>query len=168
MFRVLTVFLLFNFLSTSAQSISPLTINVGGYASKSLDFSIGESSSITYFQNNNQINLSTGFIQSFTPLVTGIVNRVFEEGEGLVLSPNPVIDFVRLKGVLSKSGFIEFHLIDQQGRILDTYPATYYINYIDKEINTSNLQGGAYFIRIIFSSKDGINQTTSFKFIKIN
>ena len=168
MFRVLTVFLLFNFLSTSAQSISPLTINVGGYASKSLDFSIGESSSIAYFQNTNQINLSTGFIQSFTPLVTGIVNRVFEEGEEFVLFPNPATDFVRLKGALSKPGFVEFHLIDQQGRILDTFPATYYFNYLEKEIYISHLQGGTYFIRLIYSSPDGLKQALSFKFSRIN
>jgi len=168
MFRVLTVFLLFTFLSTSAQSISPLTINVGGYASKSLDFSIGESSSIAYFQNTNQINLSTGFIQSFTPLVTGIVNRVFEEGEEFVLFPNPATDFVQLKGALSKPGFVEFHLIDLQGRILDTFPATYYFNYLEKEINISHLQGGTYFIRLIYSSPDGLKQALSFKFSRIN
>lgn len=168
MFRVLTVFLLFTFLSTSAQSISPLTINVGGYASKSLDFSIGESSSIAYFQNTNQINLSTGFIQSFTPLVTGIVNRVFEEGEEFVLFPNPATDFVQLKGALSKPGFVEFHLIDHQGRILDTFPATYYFNYLEKEINISHLQGGTYFIRLIYSSPDGLKQALSFKFSRIN
>ena len=168
MFRVLTVFLLFNFLSTSAQSISPLTINVGGYASKSLDFSIGESSSIAYFQNTNQIKLSTGFIQSFTPLVTGIVNRVFEEGEEFVLFPNPATDFVQLKGALSKPGFVEFHLIDLQGRILDTFPATYYFNYLEKEINISHLQGGTYFIRLIYSSPDGLKQALSFKFSRIN
>ena len=86
----------------------------------------------------------------------------------MVLSPNPATDYVRLKGGLSKPGFIEFHLIDLQGRILDTYPTTYYINYVDKEINTSQLQGGTYFIRLIYSSSDGIKQALSFKFIKIN
>lgn len=168
MFRVFTVLLLVSFLSASAQSISPLTINVGGYASKSLDFSIGESSSIAYFQNTNQLSLNSGFIQSYTPLVTGIVNRVFEEGEEFVLFPNPATDFVRLKGALSKPGFVEFHLIDQQGRILETYPTTYFINYVEKEINTASLKGGTYFIRLIYSSSDGLKQALSFKFSIIN
>jgi hypothetical protein len=168
MSRLLIILLLFSFLSTSAQSISPMTLNVGGAISKTLDYSLGESTSITYFQSSNQISLSSGFIQSFTPLVTGIVNRVFEAGEEFVLSPNPATEYVRLKSALSKPGFFEFHLIDQQGRILDTYPATYFINYLEKEINISHLQGGTYFIRLIYSSSDGEKQALSFKFIKIN
>lgn len=98
MFRLFTFLVLFVCFTSSAQSISPITINVGGGVSKSLDYSIGESASIAYFQSSNQISLSTGFIQSFTPLVTGIVNRIFEEGEAFVLSPNPGIDRLRLKG----------------------------------------------------------------------
>ena len=165
----------FNFLfiflvcfGVSAQSISPFTINVGGATVKTLDYSIGESASIAYLQNNTQLSLSTGFIQSFTPLVTGIINQVFEEGEGLTLSPNPASERIRLTGVLSRPGFFEFHLIDVQGRILDTYPSTYYINYLDKEINVTQLMGGTYFIRLIYSSPDGVNQSTSFKFSRIN
>jgi hypothetical protein len=154
--------------TASAQSISPFSINVGGATAKTLDYNIGESSSIAYFQNSAQFSLSTGFIQSFTPLVTGIINQVFEEGEGLTLSPNPASERIRLKGVLSRPGFFEFHLIDVQGRILETYPSTYYINYLDKEINVTQLMGGTYFIRLIYSSPDGVNQSKSFKFSRIN
>ena len=168
MFRLFTFLVLFVCFTSSAQSISPITINVGGGVSKSLDYSIGESTSIAYFQSTNQISLSSGFIQSFTPLITGIVNRVFEEGEEFVLFPNPSTNFVRIKGALSKPGFVEFHLIDQQGRILDTYPTTYYINYLEKEINISHLQGGTYFIRLIYSSSDDLKQSLSFKFSRIN
>lgn len=168
MFRLFTFLGLFVGFTSSAQSISPITNNVGGGVSKSLDYSIGESASIAYFQSTNQISLSSGFIQSFTPLVTGIVNRVFEEGEEFGLFPNPATNFVRLKGALSKPGFVEFHLIDQQGLILDTYPTTYYINYLEKEINISHLQGGTYFIRLIYSSSDDLKQSLSFKFSRIN
>ena len=168
MFRFLTILILLGCFSSSAQNISPITINVGGATTKSLDYSIGESASIAYFQSTNQISLSSGFIQSFTPLVTGIVNRVFEEGEEFGLFPNPASDFVRLKGALSKPGFVEFHLIDLQGRILDTYPTTYYINYLEKEINITHLQGGTYFIRLIYSSSDDLKQSLSFKFSRIN
>jgi len=162
-------FLLFiSVLRAPAQSISPTIVNVGGITSKTLDYSIGESASVAYFQITNQFSLSSGFIQSFTPLVTGIVNRFFEEGEGIVLSPNPATDYVRLKGGLAKAGFVEFHLIDLQGRFLNTYPTNYYINYVDKEINITQLQEGTYFIRLIYSSSDGVKQALSFKFIKIN
>ncbi|MHA8089235.1 T9SS type A sorting domain-containing protein [Aquirufa antheringensis] len=168
MFRLLFFFILLGCFSASAQSISPLTINVGGAVSKTLDYSVGESASIAYFQSSNQISLSSGFIQSYTPLVTGIVNRIFEAGEEFILSPNPATDYVRIKGALSQPGFVEFHLIDQQGRILETYPSTYYINYLEKEINTSSLQGGTYFVRLIYSSSDDLKQAISFKFSRIN
>jgi hypothetical protein len=168
MCKYLLAFLFLACFSASAQSISPFTINVGGASAKTLDYSIGESASIAYFQNSSQLSLSTGFIQSFTPLVTGIINQVFEEGEGLTLSPNPASERIHLKGVLSRPGFFEFHLIDAQGRILETYPSTYYINYLDKEINVAQLMGGTYFIRLIYTSPDGVNQSTSFKFSRIN
>ncbi len=168
MYKYLIALVFLACFSASAQSISPLTINVGGATNKTLDYSIGESASIAYLQNNTQLSLSTGFIQSFTPLVTGIINQVFEEGEGLTLSPNPASERIHLKGVLSRPGFFEFHLIDVQGRILETYPSTYYINYLDKEINVTQLMGGTYFIRLIYSSPDRVNQSTSFKFSRIN
>lgn len=164
----LLIWLLLITFCDSAQSISPFTVNAGGNVNKTVDFSIGESASIAYFQTSSQFSLSSGFIQSFTPLVTGIVNRVFEGGEAIVLFPNPASDFVRLKGAITTSGFFQFHLIDQQGRILEIYPNTYYVNYIEKEINTAHLQEGTYFIRLIYSSPEGINQALSLKFIKIN
>ncbi len=168
MYKYLFFFTFLACFTASAQSISPFSINVGGATAKTLDYNIGESSSIAYFQNSAQFSLSTGFIQSFTPLVTGIINQVFEEGEGLTLSPNPASERIRLKGVLSRPGFFEFHLIDVQGRILETYPSTYYINYLDKEVNVTQLMGGTYFIRLIYSSPDGVNQSKSFKFSRIN
>lgn len=166
--RTLIFFLLISFLSASAQTISPITINVGGFFSKTVDYSIGESASISYFQSTNSISLSTGFIQSYTPLITGIIHQVFEEGELLILFPNPATENIRIKGPISKSGFIEFHLLDLQGRLLETIPASYYINYLEKEINVAHLMGGSYFIRLIYSSAEGNNQFRSYKFIKID
>jgi hypothetical protein len=168
MLKLIYLFIFFVCFSASAQRITPFTINLGGNSSKTLEYSIGESASIAYLLNSNQLSLSTGFIQSFTPLVTGIINQVFEEGDGLTLSPNPASEIIHLKGVIARPGFFEFHLIDTQGRILETYPSTYYINYLNKEINVTQLMGGTYFIRLIYASTDGVNQSTSFKFIKIN
>ncbi|MFM6941820.1 MAG: T9SS type A sorting domain-containing protein [Aquirufa sp.] len=166
--RIFLIITLLNAFCGSAQSISPSTINVGGGLTTTLDYSIGESTSINYLQSTNQISLSSGLLQSYTPLITGIVNQVLEEGEAFVLSPNPATNYVQLKGALSKPGFVELHLIDLQGRILEYYPSTYYINYFEKEINTSHLQVGTYFLRLIYSSSDSIHQALSFKFSKIN
>jgi hypothetical protein len=123
------------------QSISPQTVNVGGnYTSVSgfsLDYSIGESSSIALFNFSDNSSLSTGVLQSFTPLVTGITNLSFTEGESITVSPNPASQNLRIKGLLNRPGFIEFHVIDVNGRVMNIEPKSYYINYFEKEFNVT-------------------------------
>jgi hypothetical protein len=153
------------------QSISPQTVNVGGSYSTvsgfSLDYSIGESSSIALFKFSDNSSLSTGVLQSFTPLVTGITNLSFTEGESITVSPNPASQNLRIKGLLNRPGFIEFHLVDVNGRVMTIDPRSYYINYFDKEINVSSFNEGVYFIRLLYHSIDSDTKSAVFKFIKI-
>lgn len=106
-------------------------------------------------------------MQSFTPLITGIVNLSFTEGDNITVSPNPASQNIRIKGILNQPGFIEFHLVDVNGRVLFIDPKSYYINYFDKEFNVSSFKEGAYFIRLMYQSIDGDNKSAVFKFIKI-
>jgi hypothetical protein len=153
------------------QSISPQTVNVGGSYSTvsgfSLDYSIGESSSIALFKFSDNSSLSTGVLQSFTPLVTGITNLSFTEGESITVSPNPASQNLRIKGLLNRPGFIEFHLVDVNGRVMTIDPRSYYINYFDKEFNVSSFNEGVYFIRLMYRSIDSETKSAVFKFIKI-
>ena len=165
------LFLLAPFFNTFCQSISPQTINVGGKANAasdfSLDYSIGESSSIALFKFSDNSSLSTGVLQSFTPLVTGITNLSFTEGESITVSPNPTSQNLRIKGLLNRPGFIEFHLVDVNGRVMTIDPRSYYINYFDKEFNVSSFNEGVYFIRLLYQSIDSDTKSAVFKFIKI-
>ena len=160
-------------LSTSlfGQSISPQTVNVAGSTSTvsgfSLDYSIGESSSITFFRLSDNSSLSTGVLQSFTPLVTGLVDLRFTEGESITLSPNPASTNLRIKGILNHPGFIEFHLVDINGRVMSMEPKSYYINFFEKEFNVSSFNEGIYFIRLMYQSMDNDTKSAVFKFIKI-
>ncbi len=153
------------------QSISPQTINVGGKANSasdfSLDYSIGESASIALFKFSDNSSLSTGVLQSFTPLVTGITNLSFTEGESITISPNPASQNLRIKGLLNRPGFIEFHVVDVNGRVMTIDPRSYYINYFDKEFNVSSFNEGVYFIRLLYQSIDSDTKSAVFKFIKI-
>lgn len=153
------------------QSISPQTVNVGGSYSTvsgfSLDYSLGESASIALFKFSDNSSLSTGVLQSFTPLVTGITNLSFTEGESITISPNPASQNLRIKGLLNRPGFIEFHLVDVNGRVMTIDPRSYYINYFDKEFNVSSFNEGVYFIRLLYQSIDSDTKSAVFKFIKI-
>lgn len=153
------------------QSISPQTVNIGGAVTSSsvytLDYSIGESSSISYYKLTDNSSISAGVLQSFTPLVTGIVNLSFTEGDNVTVYPNPASQNIRIKATLNHPGFIEFHLVDLNGSVLLIDPKSYYINYFEREFNISSFNDGVYFIRLMYQSIDGENKSAVFKFIKI-
>jgi hypothetical protein len=132
-----------------------------------LDYSIGESSSIALLKFSDNSSLSTGVLQSFTPLVTGLVDLSFTEGENITLSPNPASTNLRIKGLLNRPGFIEFHVVDVNGRVMSIDPKSYYINYFEKEFNVSTFNEGIYFIRLMYQSMDADTKSAVFKFIKI-
>jgi hypothetical protein len=106
-------------------------------------------------------------LQSFTPLVTGLVDLSFTEGESITLSPNPASTNLRIKGLLNRPGFIEFHVVDVNGRVMSIDPKSYYINYFEKEFNVSSFNEGIYFIRLMYQSMDTDTKSAVFKFIKI-
>ncbi len=157
--------------SAVGQSITPQTLNVGGSkpgtSGFTLDYSIGESASISFFKLSDNSSLSTGVLQSFTPLVTGIVDLSFTEGENITLSPNPASQNIRIKGILNHPGFIEFHLVDMNGRVINIESKSYYINYFEKEFNVSSFNEGIYFIRLMYQSMDNDTKSAVFKFVKI-
>lgn len=168
---ILVLLLIIPIATSFSQSISPQTVNVGGNYSTvsgfSLDYSISESSSIALFKFSDNSSLSTGVLQSFTPLVTGLVDLSFTEGENITLSPNPASTNLRIKGLLNRPGFIEFHLVDVNGRVMSIDPKSYYINYFEKEFNVSSFNEGIYFIRLMYQSMDADTKSAVFKFIKI-
>lgn len=167
------LFFLFGVLCLSipsfAQTISPSVINVGGLntktASFSLDFSIGEQSSITQYTASTSLGLTGGFLQAFSPLVTGLTRSPSNRELTLMLYPNPAADYTTLRGVLSTPGQLSFQLIDIQGRVLQSHPQQYFQNAVEKEFSISELAAGMYFIRLIYAGEDG-TQAMTLKLIK--
>lgn len=167
------LFLLFGVLCLSipsfAQTISPSVINVGGLntktASFSLDFSIGEQSSITQYTASTSLGLTGGFLQAFSPLVTGLTRSPSNRELTLMLYPNPAADYTTLRGVLSTPGQLSFQLIDIQGRVLQSHPQQYFQNAVEKEFSIAELAAGMYFIRLIYAGEEG-TQALTLKLIK--
>uniref|UniRef100_UPI0040484530 T9SS type A sorting domain-containing protein n=1 Tax=Algoriphagus sp. TaxID=1872435 RepID=UPI0040484530 len=152
-----------------AQSLSPSVINVGGLntkaASFSLDFSIGEQSSITQYTASPSLSLTAGFLQAFSPLVTGLTRSPSNREVTLMLYPNPAADYTTLRGVLSAPGQLSFQLIDIQGRVLQSHPQQYFQNAVEKEFSIAELAAGMYFIRLIYAGEEGM-QAMTLKLIK--
>lgn len=151
------------------QSLSPSVINVGGLhtkaASFSLDFSIGEQSSITQYTASPSLSLTSGFLQAFSPLVTGLTHSPSNKEMTLMLYPNPAVDYTTLRGVLSAPGQLSFQLIDLQGRVLQSHPQQYFQNAVKKEFSIAELAAGMYFIRLIYAGEEGM-QAMTLKLIK--
>lgn len=168
---ILILLFIFPIAKSLGQSITPQTLNVGGSkpatSGISLDYSIGESSSISFYKLSNNTTVSAGVLQSSTPLVTGIVDLKFTEGDEITVSPNPASEKIRIKGILNHPGFIEFHLVDVNGGVQLIDPKSYYINYFEREFNVSSFNDGVYFIRLMYQSIEGENKSAVFKFIKI-
>ena len=144
-------------------------INVGGLHTKatsfSLDFSIGEQSSITQYTASNSLTLTAGFLQAFSPLVTGLTRSPSNQEMTLMLYPNPAADYTTLRGVLSAPGQLSFQLIDLQGRVLQSHPQQYFQNAVEKEFSIAELAAGMYFIRLIHAGEEGM-QAMTLKLIK--
>jgi hypothetical protein len=152
-----------------AQSISTSVINVGGLHTKapsfSLDFSIGEQSSITQYTASTSLGLTGGFLQAFSPLVTGLNRSPSNQEVTLMLYPTPAADYTTLRGVLSAPGQLSFQLIDIQGRVLQSHPQQYFQNAVEKEFSIAELAAGMYFIRLIYAGEEGM-QAMTLKLIK--
>jgi hypothetical protein len=153
-----------------AQSISTSVINVGGLHTKapsfSLDFSIGEQSSITqYTAASPSLGLTAGFLQAFSPLVTGLTRSPSNQEVTLMLYPNPASDYTILRGVLSAPGQLSFQVLDIQGRLLQSHPQQYFQHAVEKEFCIAELPAGIYFIRLIYAGEEGM-QAMTLKLIK--
>jgi hypothetical protein len=155
----------------NAQTISPVVQNIGGNNGQQLDyrldFSIGELSSIEYFISQNNSSLSTGFFQSFTPLVTGINDIAIIESDQINITPNPVLNTFKIKTFFQKPGDIQFQIIDvlsnqkyiSQGiRIQGNY---------EQLMNIEKYASGVYYLKVFFKPTKGVSQGGVFKIIKL-
>jgi hypothetical protein len=104
-------------LNGKSQSITPATLGIAGVTSQqnnyTLTFSAGESISITEFKNQNNYSLNSGFLQNFTPLITGIFNNIeLLSKEDFVITPNPTKGLSNLTNNENMSGLLQYQILD--------------------------------------------------------
>jgi hypothetical protein len=154
-----------------AQSITPATQNIGGTLGQqgnySLTFSVGEMISTTNFIALDKTSLSSGFLQSFTPLVTGLDNVVTMAPGTISVMPNPVVSKMYLKAKVSKPGQIAFNIVDVLSN-LKYETASYTISeYLTKEVDLSQLVAGIYYVRVLFKPLVGLPEVGIYKIVKL-
>lgn len=155
-----------------AQSISPMTQNIGGtlgvQGGYRLTYSVGEMVSTTHFVASNNSTLSSGFLQSFTPLVTGLDNIYNNlSPKSISITPNPVVNIAFFHANLGRPGQLEFNVLDVSSNIVFQSETFQVSNILQKRIDFSQFVSGVYYVRVLFKPINGIHEIGVYKIIKL-
>ena len=156
----------------SAQSITPFTINIGGFDATqggySLTISTGETISITDFKSPNGVGLSSGFLQNNPPLVTSIEDLLSKIGDNEVsISPNPTSTTTNLITNFAVPGQMQFQILDLNSKLLYRSQAESAITVKRTEVLMNNYPAGVYYILVFFKPNIGNSKTGMYKIIKL-
>ena len=156
----------------SAQSITPFTINIGGFDATqggySLTISTGETISITDFKSPNGVGLSSGFLQNNPPLVTSIEDLLSRIGDNEVsISPNPTSSITNLITNFAVPGQMQFQILDLGSKIMFRSQAQSAITVKRTEVALTNYPAGVYYILVFFKPNIGNSKTGIYKIIKL-
>jgi hypothetical protein len=159
-------------LNGKSQSITPATLGIAGVTSLqnnyTLTFSAGESISITEFKNQNNYSLNSGFLQNFTPLITGIFNNIeLLSKEDFVITPNPTKGLSNLTNNENMSGLLQYQILDANSNILYISNLISINNKSSHKIDLTNYITGNYYIKIFFKTNNLKIKNGVFKIIKI-
>ena len=162
---ILIYCLIFNLVN--GQVISPNTLNNGGGYSSSMEWSIGESVSITNFIASGY-SLNTGGLQPMTSIVTAINEygpSVF--GSQITIGPNPTSNLLHIKARFNQVGTLSFQLIDAKSTIVFTQEAGTIFSSYEKDVFMENYPSGVFYMKVFFKPSAGITKTGIYKIIKL-
>jgi hypothetical protein len=166
---ILLLFIIVTFFPKNAisQSLTPFTINNGGGHSSSMEWSIGESSSIANFITLGY-SLNTGVLQPMSSIVTAINEYgsvVF--GNQIIIGPNPTSNLLNIKARFNQVGNLSIQLIDATSTIVFTHEAGTIFSSYDKTILTENYTSGVLYLKIFFKPIIGNTKKGVYKIIKL-
>jgi hypothetical protein len=149
------------------QTITPYALNNGGGYSSTMEWSIGESVSITNFIASGY-SLNTGLLQPMTSIVTAINEygpAVF--GTQVTIGPNPTSNLLHVKARFNQAGILSFQLIDAKSAIVFTQEAGTIFSSYDKDILMENYPSGVFYMKVYFKPSNGNAKTGIYKIIKL-
>lgn len=162
------------FCKSSAQSITPATLNIGGgtFANNSfkLDWNIGEATVIETFVLGTNYTITNGVLQPLTTTGITAINSVPEWLKNeLQLFPIPSARFINVNVVSGLSGKIVMELLDNRLRQLGKKEFDYYGINTTKQWDMAAYTSGTYFIKITLVAPDQkVLKRGSFMVQKIN
>lgn len=173
MIRGISIFAFFLFTKIlSGQSITPFTLNIGGFTSQqngySLTVSTGEAISIVNFTNPNGVSLNSGFLQNNPPIVTGIddITSKIATNE-ITITPNPATSFTNLVVNFLSVGKIQYQILDATSKLLFR-SAAINVSYSNKnKIDMSVYPAGTYYISVVYKPNIGNAKSGIYKIVKI-
>lgn len=155
-----------------AQSITPFTLNIGGFSASqggySLTISTGETISITDFKAPNGVGLSSGFLQNNPPLVTGIdeLNTPFGPNE-IKITPNPVKDKTFLIADIQGAGQLQYQIFDLASKLLYRSQAITVYGNLQNPIDFTKYATGQYYVQVVFKPLKGKARAGIYKIVKL-
>ena len=166
---VLIIFLIIStgFSNLYAQSITPNTLNNGGGTVANMDWSMGESVSISHFATTNYF-LNTGMLQPLTTIVTAINEygpAVY--GNQITIGPNPTTNLVHFKGNFTQAGKLLIQVIDAKSSVILTLDAGTIISSYEKDIFMDSYPSGIFYIKVFFKPANGLAKSGIYKIIKL-
>ncbi len=161
-----------NYLSLSAQSISPFTLNIAGFTSQqngyALTISTGEAISITNFTSPNGASLNSGFLQNNPPIVTGLEELLSKIGANEVsITPNPTNSVTNLIYNFKIPGQLQYQILDIGSKILYRGQSQKVFGTNHNQIELATYPDGIYYIQVFFKPNSGIPKTGIYKIVKL-
>jgi hypothetical protein len=155
-----------------SQSITPFTVNIGGFSQVQngyqLTVSTGETISITNYTSANGLTLSSGFLQSNPPLVTGIEDVLSRIATNEIsITPNPTTTFTNLVANFSTGGQIQYQVLDATSKLLYRSAALTIYNSNQNKIELSAYPSGTYYIQVFFKPTSGTTKSGIYKIVKL-
>ncbi len=167
----LVFFFFFSFLNgfsyLAAQSITPFTLNNGGGSVPSMEWSMGESVSITNFSAPGFF-LNTGVLQPLSSVVTSIFeNNTTAFSNELSVGPIPTMNMVHVRARFKQIGSMSLQVLDVKSNLLKINESGGLTSNFDIELSLDAYPAGIYYIRVYFKPIYGAIQSGIYKIIKI-
>ncbi len=155
-----------------AQVILASTQNSTGLTSSSsngyiLTYSVGELASIEHFIAPNNYMLSTGLLQTFSPLVTALNEIAPFERMPVTIFPNPTSQYLHVAANYNQSGQVQIQLLDAQSKIKYKSEPNSIFNQFQKNLDIGNYPAGVYYLKIQFQPNLGQTRVGVYKIIKL-
>lgn len=172
--RILTLICFLISLSSTAQSISLYTLNIGGGSFKSnniqVDWSVAEGASVKAFTEAGGLLVKSGILQPFTlknevAVFNGSSNWLATE---IVSYPVPTQNTLQIDIKVAESGRMNLQFMDGNGKIFITRSFDYNKTNGLQRFDLSGLPSGTYYLNATLSHPliSVTKRTGTFKIIK--